>query len=218
LIPFPSFSILIITPFSRGRIKRVAVCKISESKVAEAGLNLALTPNKRKPESPGVTGHEGKKQKAHLAEPSGTEADKASKGSESVTSKGAKASNLKVKAAEVANTKAVKAAKTKAAKDAEAAAAEKAVKEKGKALVISKAPRQEAKEGPDVVMTQSPTVEEVMNESASFVAPAGDFEELQKQLTVVHKVCPLVDFGSQVGCAITSPRGSNRFEESGRAS
>jgi hypothetical protein len=160
------------------------------------GLNSALSPKKRRAESLGATDHDEKKQKARLAEPSGTEADKALKGSESVASNGAKATDVKEKAAE--------AAKTNAAKDAEAAAADKAAKEKGKALVISKAPRQEAKEGHDVVMTQSPAVDEVVNKSAPYQTPVGDFVELHKQLAIAHKVSP-VRILARVFCIVMIP-------------
>jgi hypothetical protein len=149
------------------------VHKIPASKAVEEELDSALTPRKRGAKSPVTTGHDEKRQKAHSAEPSGAKADKAVKGNESVALKGAKAIDPKTKAAEVAKRKAAEAVKTKATKEAEAA-----VSEKGKDVVISKAPRQGAKEGPGVAMTQSPAVEEVVNEPAPFVVQVGDFGEL----------------------------------------
>jgi hypothetical protein len=135
-----------------------------------------------------MAGHDGKKQKARSAEPSGTEAEVGLKGSESVASKEAKAAEVKKKAADAAKTKAAEAAKTKAIKGAEVTTIEKDAEGKGKALTISKAPRREAKEGHDVAMTQSLAIDEVVNESAPYPAPMGDFDGLHKQLALTHEV------------------------------
>jgi sRNA-binding protein len=132
-----------------------------------------------------------------------------------MASKEAKAADAKMKAAE--------AAKTKASKEAEAAAAEKATKEKVKAkknagaITTAGAPRCEAKDGQELVLTQSPAVDEVVNESASYPMPAGDFEELHKQLAIAHEVCPS-SISAQVLCVVISPRGSSRFVKPSRAS
>jgi hypothetical protein len=58
------------------------MCKIPESKVAEEGVDSTATPKKRKGESPGATGHGGKKHKAGSAEAIDAEADKAANDAE----------------------------------------------------------------------------------------------------------------------------------------
>jgi colicin import membrane protein len=144
--------------FSSGP-KNTGVRKVPESKAVEEGPDPAITPKKRRAESPGATGHTEKKQKTHSAELSDMEAEKATKGSEFVASKEAKAADAKMKAAEGAKTKAAEAAKMKAAKEAVAAAMEKAAKKKAKAKKHAKvisaagAPRHKAKDGQELVMT-----------------------------------------------------------------
>jgi hypothetical protein len=61
--------------------------KVPESKAAEEGLDPAITPRKRRAESPGATSHPEKKLKTRTAEPSGTEAKKAKKDGETMASK-----------------------------------------------------------------------------------------------------------------------------------
>jgi hypothetical protein len=78
--------------------------------------------------------------------------------------------------------------KTKAARGTETTMSEKDVEGKGKALSLSKVPRREAGEGPDVMMTQSSAVEEVVNETISYPTPVGDFDGLHKQLAIAHEV------------------------------
>jgi hypothetical protein len=143
--------------------------------VAEEEVDLMATPRKRKGVSPSETGHGGKKWKTGSAEASDTEAEKVAKDAESRASK----------EAVVAKEKAAK-EKAKAEKNA-------------KATTAARAPRQDAKDGQekatDLALTQSPAVEEVVNVEATvnmsplYDVPSNDFEELHRQLALVHQVC-----------------------------
>jgi hypothetical protein len=120
-----------------------------------------------------------------------------------------KAADMAVmKAAEAAKAKATESAKAKAARSAEAVMTKKDADGKGKALVISKAPRREAKEGHEAALIQSPAVDEVVNEPVSQPASTGDFSELHKQLALAHEVS-LPQPATCTICIAASPRGSN---------
>jgi membrane protein involved in colicin uptake len=162
--------------------------KVPECKATGAELDLVLTPSKRRAESSGAGGQAKKKQKGHSAEPNSTKAKQDPKGSKSVASKEAKTAEAKKKAAEAAKAEAVESAKAEAAKNAEATTAKKDADGKGKALILSKAPRREAKEGHKAALIQSPVVDEVVNEPVSSPAPTSDFSGLHKQLAIAHEV------------------------------
>jgi membrane protein involved in colicin uptake len=155
-----------------------------------------------------VTAHGGKRHKADSTEAIDAEAEKATK-AQAVAAK----EKADVEAVPKVKADAEATSKEKAARDAKAKAK---AKKFAKAAAAAGTPKWDAK---DLALTQSPAVAEVVNVenagtittiggSAMYAVPSGDFEELHRQLGIVHQVC-LFSFSAHVYIAV-SPRGSSR--------